>query len=308
MTEVSQRPVKVLLVQGDPDEAEGVRSQLAEAAGPPFELERVERLAEGLQRLAQGGVDVVLLDLKLPDSEGLATFDRMYAFAPDVPIVVLAGTDDETLGVSTVQGGAQDYLVKGRVDPHVLIRALRYSVERHRLLTALRNLSLIDDLTGLYNRRGFVDLGDQHLKLARRTKRGATLVLVDVKQFREINESLGHHVGDRVLLKVAEVLRATFRGSDILARLEGDEFAVLALEASSEDSRLLVERLLDRVRAFNRSGREAWELSLTMGVARSEEGIRTRVEELLAEADAIIFRAKREGREAVVPEAGGLGS
>lgn len=279
-----------------------------EGAGSLFELERVDRLAEALRRLRQGGIDVLLLDLNLPDSRGLATFERTHAFAPDVPIVVLAGIEDETVGVRTVQAGAQDYLVKGQVDGHVLIRSLRYAVERHRLLTALRNLSLIDDLTGLYNRRGFIDLGDQHLKLARRTNRGATLVLADLDDFRGINERLGHHVGDRVLLKVAELMKATFRRSDILARLESDEFGVLALEASGEDAQLLVDRLQDRLREFNEENEKDYEITLTLGVARYEEGSQARVEDLLAEADMAVFRAREEGRQAVIPDGGGRGS
>jgi diguanylate cyclase (GGDEF)-like protein len=301
MTEVEQRPTRVLLVEEDPDDVEGLRSTLRGVEGGPFELEWVEHLSEALQRLSRGGIDVVLLDLNLPDSDGLVTFERMYAFAPDVPIVVLTSLDDETVAVRTVQGGAQDYLVKGRVDEHLLIRSLRYAIERHRLLSALRSLSLIDDLTGLYNRRGFADLGEQHLKLARRTNRAVTLAYADLDRFKTINDTLGHHVGDRALLKMAEILRATFRRSDILARLGGDEFAVLALEASGEDAKLLVERLRDRIRQFNQVGKESYRLSVSVGLARYDEGSRSRLDELLARADAAMYEEKRSKRRAVLP-------
>lgn len=301
MTEVDQRPTKVLLVEENPDDVEGLRSALHGVEGNPFELEWVERLSEGLQRLSRGGIDVVLLDLNLPDSEGLVTFERMHAFAPDVPIVVLTNVDDETVAVRTVQGGAQDYLVKGQVGEPLLIRSLRYAIERHRLLSALRSLSLIDDLTGLYNRRGFADLGEQHLKLARRTNRAVTLVYADVDQFKTINDTLGHHVGDRALLKMAEILRATFRRSDILARLGADEFAVLALEASGEDAKLLVERLQARIRQFNEVGKDSYHLSVSVGLARYEEGSRSRLDELLARADSAMYEEKRSKRRAVLP-------
>lgn len=184
-------------------------------------MEWAGELSQALARLSQGGIDAVLLDLDLPDSQGMVTFERTYAFATDVPIIVLTSTSDEAVGVSTVQGGAQDFLVKEEIIPAILARAVRHAIERHRLLSALKSLSLIDDLTGLYNRRGFADLGEQYLKLARRTTRGVTMVFLDLDRFKTINDSLGHHVGDRALIKVADILKATFRRSDIIARLGG---------------------------------------------------------------------------------------
>ncbi len=90
----------------------------------------------------KGGIDAVLLDLQLPDSEGIVTFERTYAFAPDVPIVVLTEMDDEEVAIATVQGGAQDYLVKGEVSPAIVVKSIRSAVERRRFLSALRSLSL----------------------------------------------------------------------------------------------------------------------------------------------------------------------
>lgn len=98
-----------------------------------------------------------MLDLSLPDSTGLDTFIRLYMQAPDVPIVVLTGLDDEATATQAVQAGAQDYLVKGHVSGDLLVRAMRYAIERHRLLMQLRVASLVDALTGLYNRRAFLN-------------------------------------------------------------------------------------------------------------------------------------------------------
>ena len=151
MTPDRARPIRVLLVENDPVDLEGLRLSLAQARSGPIDLECVGELTAGLERLSQGGIDAVLLDLQLPDSEGIVTFERTYAFAPDVPIVVLTEMDDEEVAIATVQGGAQDYLVKGEVSPAMVVKSIRYAVERHRLLSALRSLSLIDDLTGLYN-------------------------------------------------------------------------------------------------------------------------------------------------------------
>jgi diguanylate cyclase (GGDEF)-like protein len=253
-------------------------------------------VSEALARMNEGGIDLVLLDLELPDSHGMVTFERTYAFAPDVPVIVLTQEDDESLAMSTVQGGAQDYLIKHELTGGLLARSVRHAIERHRLLSALRSLSLIDDLTQLYNRRGFADLGEWYLKLARRTQRGVTIVFLDLDRFKTINDSLGHHVGDRALIKVADILRATFRRSDIIGRLGGDEFAVLALEASGESSELLLERLRDRFREFNQSSREPYQLSVSIGMARHDGDMRLRLEDLLSEADNAMYEEKRSKR------------
>ena len=124
--------LKVLLIEDNPGDARWIQLMLAEAGGELFQLERADRLGSGLERLAAGGIGMVLLDLSLPDSQGLGTFARLHAQAPALPIIVMSGLDDETVAVQAVHGGAQDYLVKGHVDGHLLVRAMRYAIERKR--------------------------------------------------------------------------------------------------------------------------------------------------------------------------------
>ncbi|HWP29422.1 MAG TPA: response regulator, partial [Chloroflexota bacterium] len=124
--------LNVLLIEDNPGDARLIQEMLAEGRNGVFRLERADRLAGGLARLAAGPVDVVLLDLSLPDGQGLDTFRRLHAQAPHVPVVVLSGLDDEEVAVRAVQEGAQDYLVKGQVDGPLLVRALRYAIERQR--------------------------------------------------------------------------------------------------------------------------------------------------------------------------------
>jgi PAS domain S-box-containing protein len=121
---------KVLLVEDNPGDVLLLRQLLSESAQTPFELEQVDRLGLALERLTAGGIDLVLLDLSLPDSHGLETFARALALAPQVPIIVMSGLDDEALAIETVHEGAQDYLVKGQVDNHLLTRSMRYAIER----------------------------------------------------------------------------------------------------------------------------------------------------------------------------------
>jgi len=299
---LQQRPIKVLLVESDEAYVDQLSAGLSEGNKDGISLESVGELSQALARLSQGGFDAILMSLDLADSQGMVTFDRAYAFAPDVPIVVLTDEPDEEAAVTTVQGGAQDYLVKAEISPAMLVRSLRHAIERHRLFSALRSLSLIDDLTGLYNRRGFSDLGEQYLKLARRSGRGVTMVYLDLDRFKTINDTLGHHVGDRALLKVADILRATFRRSDIIARLGGDEFGVLALKAADESSELLVERLRESIVDFNESSPEPYQLSISVGMSHHDDDMRVRLEDMVAEADSAMYREKHGKRAAALRE------
>ena len=131
-------PIRVLLVEDNPGDARLLREILAEAGAHRFELTHHTTLAEALAELSEGGIDVVLLDLSLPDSNGLDTFVRVHSEAPGIPIVVLTGLADETLAAGALREGAQDYLVKGRVDPDLLVRSMGYAIERMRAEEALR--------------------------------------------------------------------------------------------------------------------------------------------------------------------------
>lgn len=128
-----REPLGVLLVEDNPGDARLIAELLREPGHPPVRLVAADCLSAGLERLREGGIEVVLLDLSLPDAHGLETVRRALEAAPDLPIVVLTGLDDEALALRALQSGAQDYLVKGQVESGLLSRALRYAIERKRL-------------------------------------------------------------------------------------------------------------------------------------------------------------------------------
>jgi signal transduction histidine kinase len=129
--------LKVLLVEDNPGDARLIRETLSERGDTSFEMEHVDRLEAAVTRLGTGGIDVVLLDLTLPDSDGVDTFTALHARVPHVAIIVLTGMSDESLAVSTVRDGAQDYLVKGQLDANLLRRTIRYAIERHDVRSRL---------------------------------------------------------------------------------------------------------------------------------------------------------------------------
>ena len=129
---MDDRPIQVLLIEDNTGDARLIGEMLSEARDASFDVEYFKQLSVGLERLSSGGIDVILLDLSLPDSQGFETFSQVYAEASEVPTVVLTGLDDEVIGVNAVREGAQDYLVKGEVDGNLLVRAIRYAIERKR--------------------------------------------------------------------------------------------------------------------------------------------------------------------------------
>jgi signal transduction histidine kinase len=139
---LADKPVSILLVEDNPGDRRLICEMLAEARSVPFDLKYAERLQEGLEHLGESRVDMVLLDLGLPDSQGLDTLSKIYAQVPEVPIVVLTGLDDERLGARAVNKGAQDYLIKGQVDKNLLVRTIRYAIERKQAEERERQLHL----------------------------------------------------------------------------------------------------------------------------------------------------------------------
>jgi diguanylate cyclase (GGDEF)-like protein len=158
---------------------------------------------------------------------------------------------------------------------------------------ALRRLSLVDDLTGVYNRRGFMTLAESHLALAIRRKRELLLIFADVDALKQINDEFGHAAGDQVLRDAATVLRRTYRSADIIARLGGDEFTAFPLEAGSDTALILVERLWKTIAGHNHETRRPYALSLSVGVGRFDPSVCQTVEQLLSEADRELYSQKR---------------
>ena len=139
--------------------------------------------------------------------------------------------------------------------------------ELAQLRAELQALSLVDELTGLYNRRGFFTLARQQVKTARRMGRRLHLFFIDVDDLKTINDQLGHSEGDRALVAASQVLKLTFRNSDIVARMGGDEFAVLAMEGGEETEEPINSRLNQNLRAWRRQGLNPFRLSLSLGIA-----------------------------------------
>lgn len=299
-----RRSSVVLFVGEDPSDVRLLDEMLHSSGAEPFELVAVADRTTALERVTQGDVDVVLVDLSV--SGGVDSFSALSAAKSVAPFLVLARAGDERLALDAVRAGAQDSLVKGRFDGPLLAQSLRYAIERHRMSNALGDQLLLDELTGLHNRRGFVTLATQDLGLARRGKQSLLVAFGDLDGLKGINDTLGHAEGDEALRDVAGILRRTFRDSDLIARIGGDEYAVLVRSAESNGVEALRKRLNHQLKNFNGGASpKRYRISISIGFAHRPAESVTSIESLLSLADRALYLEKRrrdgEARTAGAP-------
>jgi two-component system cell cycle response regulator len=235
---------RVLLVEDSPVQARVVAAQLEQGWDSPDSTTIASSLATAIAALERDAFNCVLLDLGLPDADGLEAVKRVRATAPGVAIVVLSGQEDETLALLAVREGAQDYLVKGRVDHNHIVRAIRYAIERKQQEAVLVHQALHDGLTGLANRAQI--LSRIEIAISRHHRHGETsaVFFLDLDGFKPINDQYGHAVGDRVLVEVGRRLKTVAgRRTDIVARLGGDEFVMLCEDTTPAKARRTIEHI-----------------------------------------------------------------
>jgi diguanylate cyclase (GGDEF)-like protein len=281
---MEQRRITALLIEDNEGDAFIIQRMVAQAGGKPVDLATADRLAAGLERLDEGDIDVVLLDLGLPDSAGLDTVRRARAHAPEVPIIVLTGHDDEVLGANVVWAGAQDYLVKGQVDATLLSRAIRYAVSRQALQHRARGRHLRDELTGLHSRTGFLAFAEQHLRLAERRRESVSIVVVRLRDLAQIRARDGVGAVERLLLGTARLVRGAVRGADVVGRIDHDEFAILAADATADEAAAMVQRLRNQAHLLRQQDPALAQLALVMTSATWEPASPRSADELLEQA------------------------
>ena len=250
-------------------------------------------LADAVQELADHGATCVLLDLH--EEPSLDTLAQLSDASPTTPIVVIADGDDEELGVAAVRAGAQDYLVRSELSAPRLARAVSYAVERKRSESALALQALHDPLTALPNRALFVDRLRGALDRSRRTGGPVVVLFLDVDSFKQINDTLGHGAGDRLLMVLAERFRAMLRPMDTVARFGGDEFTFLfeGLE-SEQEAALVAERITQSASLPLTLGGQQRAVSISIGVYMVTDP-EEEIDDVIREADTAMYRAKESG-------------
>ncbi|MGE5224357.1 MAG: diguanylate cyclase domain-containing protein [Omnitrophica WOR_2 bacterium] len=285
-----------MLIEDDYEYAHLLEKTIELEAPSFYEIKNAFCVGECLEILAENSFDVILLDLILPDCQGLETFKRVHQQVPETAIIILTAMEDEGMADIAVREGAQDYLFKTEIDGRRIIRAMHYAVERQTWKMKLQSMALIDDLTGLYNRRGFTSLYRKYLKLSQRSNKSFLLIYADLDRLKIINDTYGHQEGDRVLIEVAQLLKDTFRESDIVARIGGDEFTILAMDVPDQMGDMLSARLEANLESKLARDKRPYRYSISLGIARCHPDEPQALEDLLAEADASMYVEKHRKR------------
>jgi two-component system, cell cycle response regulator len=247
-----------------------------------------------LDRLALGGFDVMVTDIILPGIKGLDLAERAKRLHPEMSIIVTTGYIDDFSYDEVIAAGASDFIKKPFSLPELTIR-----VKHVRLQERLRKMSITDELTELPNRRGFFALAEQQLRSAQRNGWSLVLLFADLDGFKMINDTLGHRAGDEALCAMAAIFRQSYRDSDIIARMGGDEFAILLVNPTDRGIAAAQNRLQRNLEQVNARENSTYQLKVSVGTAVLAPGEQHSMDELMRLADERMYaekeRKKKEG-------------
>ena len=294
-----KKEYKVLLVEDNEGDARLIQEMLRDDAINQFSLTQTKSLAEAVQALETQSYDVVLLDLNLPDSTGESTFSHINSVYSEVPIVILTGNDDQRAAFSAIGLGAQDYLVKGTFQDGLLSRAILYAIERKRLQNMISHLSLHDALTGLPNRRLLMEHLARDVELAKREQDHLALLMLDLDNFKDINDEYGHHIGDIVLVEVAHRLQYLLRKCDLIARIGGDEFVVPIPSLTDPiQAEIIAGKIIDAFQEPIMIDKTRYQVSFCIGIAIFPDHCAD-PKQLIKLGDQAMYKAKADGKGTV---------
>jgi diguanylate cyclase (GGDEF)-like protein len=286
----------VLLIGEDPREAARIAGMLRDSWTGELVLRHPDQLGDAVEKLVAEPAACILLDLAGFPADPVTAVAELGVAAPETPVLVLAEDEDEEQALAAVRSGAQDCLIKPELSPTLLCRSVKYAIERKRAEVKLAHQAMHDQLTGLPNRALFMDRLTVALDRAHRARTGVAVLFLDVDNFKEINDNLGHAAGDQVLVALANRLRAMLRPMDTVARYGGDEFTFLVEDLGGEREVVLIAERVNRAANLPIPvGRGRTSISISIGIAMMP-GSAVAPEALVAEADAAMYRAKRHGR------------
>ncbi len=294
--------VNVLMVEDDPDDFYLLSRMLQSDRKKTYKIHHANNLIESLEATRKCKFDIMLLDLCLTDSRGLSTLETVIGADAGFPVIVLTGIEADDLGEQAIKKGAEDYLPKSEVSPFMISRAVNFAIERHRLIRELRRQATQDPLTNLYNRSALFDRLNFLIDHMERNNSHLAAAMVDLDGFKSINDTMGHRVGDEVLMQAANRLRQGLRRSDIAARYGGDEFVLLltnyqdntdVMEAVTRKHQVLCKPMT----IYHKGQYRRVSLGASVGLAEWHHGMTA--SELLSRADLAMYESKNSGKNAI---------
>jgi diguanylate cyclase (GGDEF)-like protein len=293
------------------DDSDAIRAEIKSVlVESPDDIEFAEAAngVEALKTLTTSAIDLVLCDVQMPVMDGFQ-FLRLMRARPEqasTPIIMLTGHDDPAEKVFGLENGATDYVTKpfmpgelaARV--HVQLKLKSLQDDLRNMSDRFRDLSNTDFLTNLFNRRYFMEVAGLELKRCQRYKLTVSLLMVDLDHFKRINDTLGHHAGDQVLIELGQVMRSVFRTTDVVARYGGEEFVLMLPQTTVQEAKQPAEKLRALLKQTAIGPVGVGELSCSIGAAQFPAQKVDSLESLIERADQALYRAKTSGRDRVV--------
>ena len=296
---IAKTELNVLVVEDNPGDYDLVVEYLSEVSNTNYHFNHCVSLHEVDEVIKFVRIDVILLDLSLPDSSGIDTVSNMRNLSKSLPIVVLTGVDNDELGEQAIHQGAQEYLSKNELNGRMLARIIKYAIKRKKMDEKLETLALTDPLTGLYNRRYFYERGWNEYVRARRYQHHLAVIMIDLDFFKQINDKYGHACGDMVLIKVAKLFTQSLRDVDLVARFGGEEFIIVIPETDKAGVNFVAQRIRQEIydTPMEHNGKN-FNISASLGIALIEDVVGD-FETMINQADIALYYAKENGRNRV---------
>jgi len=297
-----------LVIDDDAGDIEILRRFLEMSSDGNAELEAFTDPEIALLELGSKNYDLIFVDYLLGGTTGLEVFEAIRAKGCENPVILITGQGSEQIAVEAMKAGVADYVVKGQLNTNTLQRVVVNALAKHELERKVRekqleleNLARTDELTGLSNRRHIMEYFYDQVAMAARYGVPLSLIVIDIDNFKKINDTYGHLAGDYALIEIAKILQKLLRKSDRAGRYGGDEFCVVLPHTAMAEGKIAAERIRRKIdmHVFAGPDGEAIHITCSIGVAQLPANGRN-PEELFACADLALYEAKNNERNTVV--------
>ncbi|NLD39181.1 MAG: diguanylate cyclase [Desulfatiglans sp.] len=294
--------INILIIEDSDHDFEAIRHILKE--NTKIHIDRKTSIEETIKHIKQKSPDLLLLDYYLTDGNAFDLLERMKNEQLEIPVVIITGQGNEVIASKIIQAGAYDYLPKDSLNSNSLSRAIMNTLEKSKLKKQVKetynrmvDMSVRDALTGLYNRRYFMEVLDREISRSQRYKTDLVLCLLDIDHFKNINDTYGHAAGDTVLKKLGILLKESIRDNDIACRYGGEEFIILLPHTNIEEASIMTERFRERVASYDFKHESSHlKTTVSIGIAQYQRGEDKSGSIFVEHADSALYQAKAEGR------------
>ncbi|MBN2419668.1 MAG: diguanylate cyclase [Deltaproteobacteria bacterium] len=304
--------INILVVEDNDNDFEAINNILMENNN--INIKRVNNIENAFSLIKEEPLDLLLLDYYLPDGNAFEMLERMKEEQCEVPAVIITGQGNEVIASKIIQAGAYDYLPRDSLNSNSLSRTIMNTLEKAQLKRQVKeaynrmvDMSVRDELTGLFNRRYFIDAIEVEVARSQRYKTDLVLCIFDIDHFKRVNDTHGHPTGDKVLAKIGKLLKDSIRDNDIGCRYGGEEFAILLPHTNIEEASVMSERFRELVASYDFAV-NALHLNITVsiGVAQYESNKNISSNQLLEQADRALYQAKEGGRNRTIIYSGDI--